>query len=200
MKYLVLILAALAQIATVGWMIGKREYILAKGTPVKFVASPVDPADPFRGRYVALHLDATYTTSNALGFDRRARPWASIEVDAQGYATITALDEKKTVGKTCLRVKRYQQRWITEPPSGDGRQHEFTYECVFPFDRYYMNETAAPEAERRYFQAMRAASGKDNAAHRRDTYLVVRVLDGDGVAEQLYVDGMPVEQLLTGKR
>jgi hypothetical protein len=202
-KYLVLILAALAQIAAVGWMIGKREHILAKGTPVKFVAEPCDPEDPFSGRYIALNLNAPFKVGNDPV--RTIDLWASLELDEQGYAKVVALAKEKPVGHLCLHVDRIQllpdPRIPDEPPAKDQEDPpDAFYNCIFPFDRYYMNEKAAPDAEERYRQTTRAASGKDNTAHRRDTYLVVRVLDGEGVAEELYVDGRPVEQLLSEKR
>jgi uncharacterized membrane-anchored protein len=201
-KYLVLFLAALAQITTVGWMIGKREHILARGTPVKFVAAPRDPADPFHGRYVALRLDATFRSNS--DFNSAIDTWANIELDQQGYAIITTLTEKKPVGRLCLRVREVQllpDPRIQNYSSTDTEDlPDVLYNCDFPFDRYYMNEKAAPEAEESYRKATRATPGKDDAAHRRDTYLVVRVLNGEGVAEQLYVDGKPVEELLAEKR
>lgn len=50
---------ALAQIASPLSMIVKRELVLKNGIPFRFKTIPQDPADPFRGRYVALRIEAS---------------------------------------------------------------------------------------------------------------------------------------------
>jgi hypothetical protein len=68
------------------------------------------------------------------------------------------------------------------------------YYIEYPFDRYYMNEDAAPEAERIYAAQARRPAMDDEPS--RDDYVVVRIRDGDGVIEQLYLRAQPVEELL----
>ncbi|MCX7044402.1 MAG: GDYXXLXY domain-containing protein [Candidatus Sumerlaeota bacterium] len=50
---------AAAQLSVPAWMIWRHENVLDAGWQYKFRTAPVDPADPFRGRYVALRLEAT---------------------------------------------------------------------------------------------------------------------------------------------
>jgi len=54
---------------------------------------------------------------------------------------------------------------------------------VWPFDRYYMGEAAAPQAEQVYRQRVRSSS----------TYITVRVSGGTGVITGLSMDGKPIE-------
>lgn len=201
MKRLILILAALAQIAVIGWMIGRHEYTLAHGTPVKFIAAPTDPEDPFRGRYVALRLETDYTTSTELALPYGSRPWASLELDADGYARITNLSAGKPAGKLALHVKSFWSGWDHEEKE-DGKEPTRTciYHCTFDFDRYYMNEKAAPEAEIRYRELTRRTNDQSDETTRRKNYLLVRILNNEGVAEELYLDNQPVEELLAGSR
>ena len=56
-----------------------------------------------------------------------------------------------------------------------------------PFDRYYLEEHRAPAAEAAY----RAANTRTN----RDAHVVVRVLDGRGVLEDLVIAGKSVQEI-----
>ena len=56
-----------------------------------------------------------------------------------------------------------------------------------PFDRFYMNETVAPEVE-----AALWARGDEPVR----AWLAVRVLGGRAVPEELYLDGIPAREFL----
>jgi len=58
----------------------------------------------------------------------------------------------------------------------------------FPFDRYYMDEHAAPAAEAAYREHSRGEV--------RDVYVTVRVKDGNAVVEELFIAGMPIREFL----
>jgi uncharacterized membrane-anchored protein len=67
MKYWILAVVVLLQLGVVGRMIFHREDVLIHGREVKFVTRPVDPVDPFAGRYVALRFEAeTFDTSEGI--------------------------------------------------------------------------------------------------------------------------------------
>jgi hypothetical protein len=57
-----------------------------------------------------------------------------------------------------------------------------------PFSRYYMDEDLAPKAERAVWGGRRG---------QREAFVSVRVRDGVGVIEELYVDGVPIHKWLT---
>ena len=57
---------------------------------------------------------------------------------------------------------------------------------MLPFDRYYMAEAAAPAAEQRYREASRRGTN-------RDTWITVRVRNGVGVIDGLFIDGVRIE-------
>jgi len=207
MKYLVLMLAALLQLGVVAWMIGGREWVLANGREVKFVTRPADPADPFRGRYVALRFEAdTYETDAAPGITEYRPVYAILFVDEEGYASVTGLsatqpatDVTYVKADKCWTLFAHTSRALPKDATGEPAPEEkrpVQYRLEFPFDRYYMNEKAAPEAERRYREANRASAAEDEPAMTRDNYLTVRLLKGRAVADQLYLQGRPVERLL----
>lgn len=73
-------------------------------------------------------------------------------------------------------------RWQTQKPK-TGQ-----YVKNLQFDRYYMNEKMAPEAERL----------QRNLDFNKDTiYLLVRVKNGDYVIQGPYINDIPIEQYIT---
>lgn len=173
---------ALAQLAVPGWMIAQREIVLERGTVYKFRTAPIDPYDPFRGRYVWLNFEETsvrYIGDGDIPFGRDnpylRTVYVTIETGEDGFARLTGAD-------------------LHPPASGDYLQTESFWNegtmlhVTLPFDRYYMNEKAAPAAE----IAVRDNSRLQN----RNAYVTVRVLNGQAVLEGLYVDDVSIEAFL----
>ena len=65
-------------------------------------------------------------------------------------------------------------------------RYEDTVTLQLPFDRYYMKESRAPEAERSY---NRRAQGEK-------AWVTVRIREGHAVLEELYIDGLPIREYL----
>lgn len=161
-----------AQLSIPAWMIYRREKTLREGEVFLFQTRPVDPYDAFRGRYVALDFAARSFSNDQQGvvFKRKQKVYGELGVDADGFAVITALHEKPP-GKPSIRVVVLSQ--------GDN-----TAWLRFPMDRYYLEESMAPEAERLYMQHSRANS--------TNTFAVVRILNAFPVIEDLVINGKPV--------
>lgn len=167
---------ALAQLAVPGWMIAQREMVLERGTPYKFRTAPVDPYDAFRGRYVWLNFEETTVPYTGGGLVPYGRPvYVAIETAEDGFARLTAASQQPPASGDYLRVEGY---WY----QGDNLSVQL------PFDRYYMNEDAAPQAE--------IAVREHSLVNNRDAYVVVRVLNGQSVLEQLYVADTPIEEFI----
>lgn len=173
------IAVALAQIAVPVSMIVPREAALRTGTQYKFRCVPVDPFDAFRGRYVALRIESNSAPApTTFRVDPGETVYATIENDAQGFA-------------------RFSEIHLNRPADGDylklvvdrSRGSEVTF--VNPFDRYYMPEDLAPAAERAYRSA--------NSGSSASAYITVRVRNGLGVIENLYLDDMAVREYLSVK-
>lgn len=172
-------LAAL-QLALPLSMIAKYESVLAFGKEFKFRCAPVDPADPLRGRYVALNFEAKGFEAGSGWTSRASTRWAELGVDESGFAFAKSSSERK-------------------PSSGDFMRYGVRYgRPLMPFKQYFMNEQAAPEAEAAYRRSTRRQRG-DNGAWKSDAYLLVKVWRGCAVGERLFIDGRPVEELRSGK-
>jgi uncharacterized membrane-anchored protein len=165
---------AVAQLGAAASGIARYERVLRSGTAVKLAVTPVDPADPFRGRYVTLAFAATREPVSADRTVTMEGPlFALLKLDERGHATI-----ERVVGVAPARGL-YIELDQAGHLDADRRLH-----VQLPFQRYYMQEHLAPDAERAYTEAARGPS----------SYAVVRVLDGRGVIEGVYLDGMPIEE------
>lgn len=171
-------LMVVAQLGVPAFMITQRESVLKRGTPYKFHCVPVDPYDAFRGKYVALSLQPEGDLSwSGDPLRRNQLIFASLSVDDEGFAQVDSLS-------------------LTRPESGDYVEAKVQWNTVgqttvplaFPFDRYYLEESKAPEAERVYRKSLRDVE--------RTTYITVRIKSGLGVLEELYIDDMPVHEFL----
>jgi hypothetical protein len=74
-------------------MILGRERVLEKGTEVKFRVVPVDPYDPFRGRYVRINVQPMIDERIEWPQDlkRGDEAFVLLEPDAEGFARSTAV-------------------------------------------------------------------------------------------------------------
>ncbi len=160
-----------AQLLAAASGIAKYENTLADGTPYRFQCAPLDPEDPFRGRYVRLQFRASQVQL-PLPSELSGTVYAVLGSNEEGYAVFTELR--------------------THPPKhGDylllhaskSRSGTFVH---LPFDRYFMEESKAPKAEQAYWRSLRDGN----------TYLEVRVLDGQAVTEGLFIEGIRIEEVV----
>ncbi|WP_432821747.1 GDYXXLXY domain-containing protein [Trichloromonas sp.] len=170
------VVIVLAQLAVPGWMIVRRELALAEGAAYRFRTAPVDPYDPFRGRYVMLNLEAASApVAEGESYRSGEKVYALLENDDQGYVRVGGLVRDCPETGDYLRVRvSYQQ--------ADRVQ------LGLPFDRYYAEESIAPGIERAYW--------KHSRQQQRDAYVLVRVRKGMGVIEELYIEGLPVLEFI----
>ncbi len=174
---------AAAILATPVSQIVKYERVLKEGRAFKFKTRPVDPYDAFRGRYVQLTFDGlTVALPAGLAYRRDADVYARLG-ESNGFARVEAISEARPPD-TPDYVK-VEMGWYTDYPTNRRVQ------VHVPFSQFFMNEKLAPEAEAAYRQFNRRGT--------TDVWAVVKVLDGRGVIENLYFDGVPVADFLKNK-
>ena len=174
------IVVVLVQIGFLFSMIRKRENTLNQGMEFRFKIAPVDPYDPVRGRYLALSLDARYVTVPEPGeYFRNQKVYAILDIDNQGFAKIARLSTERPMYDNFFNTKI---GYISvEHTSGKGRVF-----LDLPFTRYYMDEFEAPQAEKVYREKQ--------ANEHTHMYIKVRVKNGFGVIEGLYIDGIHIRE------
>lgn len=175
---------ALLQVAVPIGQVVKHEDILRTGTPYKFRTAPVDPYDAFRGRYVALNYADTLAKPRAAdSFDHYRRPaYVTLTKDAAGFAQFGEISLAPPGTGDFLRVTAFSHDYKEKDRVRFG----------LPFDRFYMEESKAPQAEAVY-RSQRNRPGQTAPP----TYVLVRVKDGRGVIENLYVQDKPIRQFLS---
>lgn len=162
----------LLQLMVPGMMIARREAALRDGSAYKFKTRPIDPFDPFRGRYVALWFSETAGEAGYEGVRRGHKVYVEVFQGEDGFAKLGKATRERPDGVDYIKAR------IAYVSGGSQVQLEL------PFDRYYMNEKKAPAAERVYWERARDTNST--------AYAVVKVLDGMAVTEGLFVDGVHI--------
>ena len=197
MKIVLLAVLSAVQLTAAAWSIVRYELTLANGGVYKVKTAPVDPADPFRGRYVAIQPVLTLPNPVApevgslldqVGMFRpnatRKTAYVVLGKDASGFARVDQVVSEPPRTGDYLEIAGAGERPIG--PVEPGRPPEVVRAVMLRFDRYYMAEAAAPAAEQRYREASRLGAN-------RDTWITVRVRNGVGVVDGLFIDGVRIE-------
>jgi len=127
-----------------------------KGKVFRFPVTAYDPYDPMRGRYVRLNLNDFERNirlpkkNRNLKFRNRQNIFAVLEPGQDGTAKIVDLvSERKEIpaGKMFLPVEFL---WSHQEYDAKTRKHRnrWTHHIRLPFNRFYLNEKKAPEAEK----------------------------------------------------
>ncbi|HOY17884.1 MAG TPA: GDYXXLXY domain-containing protein [Haliscomenobacter sp.] len=165
------VLLALVQLYFPGKMVYDSNKVLWLGQAFKFETRPVDPADPFRGRYVALNFAATQFEAPAeSAWQRNETVFVLLETDAAGYAKIKGLSRSKPAQQEAYVSAKVSYVW----------KNQVT--LFYPFSRFYMEEGKAQKAEIIYRRV--------NAG-----YALVKVYKGEAVLEDVLVKGKSLREL-----
>jgi uncharacterized membrane-anchored protein len=177
------ILVALAQLYVPAKMIFDREDVLETGIEYKFRTAPIDPNDPFRGKYITLnYVDNTYLVRDNGSWVDGESVFVTLLNDKDGFAFIGAVSkEKPSESQNFLKTK---MRMI-HPNDFDSR---IKLLIEYPFDRYYMGEFKANDAERAYNKSLQDTT--------RITYALVMIKNGEAVLKDVLIDGTSIEEIV----
>lgn len=174
------ILVALVQIAVPVKMIFDKEHVISNGTEYKFRTEPVDPYDPFRGKYITLYFDAnTYNTENDSVWQEGETIYVLLGNDSLGFAKITAVAKQQPPNEKPDYVKAKVQYAY-------GNKVTINYS----FNQFYMEETKAANAENAYREANRRTADTTQLV-----YALVSVKKGDAVIKDVIINGVSVLDL-----
>jgi uncharacterized membrane-anchored protein len=160
-------------------MIVEQEDILASGKVYRFRTAPVDPNDPFRGKYITLTFDAeAYAHPHARDWDGGQRVFVMLDEDADGFAMISGL---------------------ADAPPDDGVDFfpaEVRFSSAesvslqFPFDRFYLEESKAAAAETAYAESSIEGDSSKVA------YAVVRIKNGKAALEDVRINDRSIVEIV----
>lgn len=177
----------LAQLAVPLAMAFRYERTLRQGELYRFRTEPIDPVDAFRGRYVAIRLRLLAPGEIADRFEWGEKVTVVLASDPEGFAVARAVSAEEPEGGAWLTGTIGDP--LHEAPPADGPEEaapprRLGTRIDLPLDRYYMEETKAPAADRIWTDANRQAI----------TVARVRVRRGLGAIEGLDVNGVPIER------
>jgi uncharacterized membrane-anchored protein len=168
-------IVVLIQLLVPAWMIYQKELVIQKGTTYLFSVAPVDPHDPFSGKYIYLNFQNTSFIS-----DRHI----DVEYGESIYAVLEKDDQEKAVIKM---LKTYppndQEEYIKVSVSySDSNRIQIEY----PFNVFYMEEFKASKAEDIY---------RKNITQEENAFAVVKVYDGQYTITDVIINGKSIVEL-----
>lgn len=200
-------LAAVAQwlLPLIG--IWQHERIIARGTAVRIECIAPDPYDPLRGRYLAVEpagagaavppgtSEQADVPSDGTRGNLREAPappgmpeqgavpvWATLVAGADGLSRIESLSLEPVSGPTVIRLVAARRSLPFDGPSAGE-----TVFIQWPFDRFYLNERLAPDADKMVAEQFRAG-GRPVAE--------IRLLDGRAVLTDVLLDGVSIREIV----
>ncbi len=179
MRKLILILLFLlfaVQLSVPARMIFQQEDTIQEGTAYKFKTRPIDPTDPFRGKYITLNYELNSFETTEDWEEYRGPVFVYLGMDEAGFAKATA------VSKTQLDID--QDFVEAESNYNYGKTVHFR----LPFNRFYMNEHKAYDAE--------VSVRETQLDTTKICYGLVYVKDRTAVLDNVFIDDIPIQQFV----
>ena len=172
--FILFIVLAIAQIVVPAQMILNRESILKSGTAFKFKTEPVDPSDPFKGKYIFLNYELDHIKMENKNWERNQEIFISIINDSLGFvkATLASIEKPNSGEFVTAKVDWY---------SANNGSLRFT----LPFNEFYMDEYKAYDAEVAHRDAQRDSLPNN-------TYALVFVKNGEAVLDNVFINDLPI--------
>ncbi len=165
-------------------MIVNNHLILSKGVELKFETAPVDPVDPFMGRYVLLqYSENKVKVENEKDWKPGQKIFVILTRNSDGFAQCSSASNDRP-DPQMLYVKAR-----VDYVSTDGSNILTIY---YPFDRFYMEETKAPEADSLYRLAQSDST--------QTGWALVAIRDGDAVLKDVFIGGSSLKELIELQR
>ena len=156
------------------WMIVNENNTFKEGIAYKFKCAPLDPNDPFRGKYIALRFENIEVKES--GVEMKNPPYFGlVDIDKDGFAFISAVEFTQPVNTTYIELNLISTdigtAWYT-----------------LPIDRLYMNEYKAQAAEDLYRNALQDST--------QNVYAKVYISDDRYLLDDVFVDDVPLREAL----
>ena len=178
--FAIFILVSLVQLFVPAKMIIDREDVLATGKEFKFRTQPIDPNDPFRGKFVSLQFsENSILIQNPNNWLSNETVFVLLTANEDGFAKIESVSKIKpaeTLDFVKARVDYVQNSDST-----------ILY-IEYPFTRFYMEESKAPMAELVYNETV---SDTNNI-----TYGLVSIKDGEAVLKDVLINEIPIQEIV----
>ena len=181
----IFVLVAAIQIYVPAKMVYDSELILDEGAVYKFKAAPVDPNDPFRGKYITLSYDIdAYEVDIRENWERGESVYVLLRRDEDGFAQVLMLSKDRP-GEDVHYVKA-TVGYVYNLSQGEDSLKKVNLN--FPFVRYYMEESKALPAEMAYRESTRDTS--------ITTYALIHIKDGQPMIKNVMIGDVPIREIV----
>ena len=177
--FLAFIVVALVQIYVPARIILDRTIVLNSGKEFKFKTAPIDPNDPFRGKYINLNFnDNTIGIQSKEHWARGETVFVLLTTDNNGFAKIRSVSKAKPSDtRDFLKAK-------VDHVIYDGSKLFIEY----PFERFYMEESKAYDAELTYNRTLPDTS--------QVAYALVNIKNGESVLKDVMINGISIVEIV----
>ncbi len=175
--FILFLIVVAAQIIVPTHMIFNREDVLNTGIAYKFKTKPIDPADPFRGKYITLNFEVDQYITEDTTWVRDEVIYVYLDIDSLGFAEVNTVSKEilPDIDKDFVEAK---VNWYV------GYSKELNID--FPFNRFYMEESKAYTAEVVVRENLR-----DSLL--QNVYALVYVKEGESVLKDVIIDDIPIK-------
>lgn len=164
------------QLFVPGQMIHQQENTIKTGIAYKFKTRPIDPTDPFRGKYITLRYELNSFKTKESWKDYHGDVYVYLNKDTDGFASIAA------VSKTALDSDK---DYVI---AKSDYHYDKTAHFSLPFNRFYMNENKAYDAEVSVRQTQMDTT--------KTCYGLVYIKDGTAVLDNVFIDDVPIQEFV----
>lgn len=179
---LIFVVVVLAQLFVPAKMIFDQENVIKSGRAFKFKTEPVDPSDPFKGKYIYLNYEQTAVRSADSAWQSQEKVYLEIIRDSLGFAM--ANDASRELGSSGDYVMATVNWYDYE---------EKLLHFTLPFNEFYMNEYKAYDAEIAHRDAQ-----QDSLPN--NTYALVYILNGKAVLDNVFINDLPIAKYVEKKQ
>jgi uncharacterized membrane-anchored protein len=163
-----------------GYMISEQEDIHKTGKTFRFKTEPVDPSDPFRGKYITLRFEAdTFATQMSNDYEEDEKVFVLLNENKKGFAQIANISKTEP---------EYGADYVT---ASVGFTSAGRVRVNYPFERFYLEESKAAPGE----QVYREATANDST---QTAYAVVHVKNGKAALADVMINDRSIVDLVRG--
>lgn len=188
--FIIFLIVALIQLAVPAKMIFDSENVIKKGETFKFQLDPIDPHDPFRGKYMTLRFTENEFTIDSCIQTGYVDAYIEIQSANNGYAKIKNISfDKPSSEKDFFKAKVYCEYYPHfENQKIDAQKSENKYVVTYPFTKYFMNELGIAAVEKKLLQLLRDSSAI--------AYGEVSIKNGQSRLTAIKVNGKKIEDMI----
>lgn len=177
--FILFIVVALVQLFVPAQMIFNKETIINSGVAYKFKTQPVDPSDPFRGKYITLNFEQNSAKTIDSTWKRKDKVYVYFKTDSLGFAKVNQVSRTPT---------GFNKDFIVADVSWYNKRGQ-VLNFNLPFNRYYMEETKAYDAEV-------AVRNNQRDSLPNTTYALVYIKNGEAVLSDVLINETSIKDFV----